>query len=221
MSGERQMTFDDSIVGDRLAAVQDDIAEAGRSDVRIVAVTKGFDRSAVDCARRVGLTDVGENYAQEVLEKAEAFTADLDVHFIGRVQRNKVRKIAEHIALWHSVARPEIVVEVAKRSPGASILIQVRPGDDTSKDGVHPSELDLMFETARAHEIDVAGLMTIGVLGDATATRNAFVELDRLASSYGVAERSMGMSGDYRDALAAGATILRLGSVLFGDRPQR
>ena len=221
MTFERPMSSSDAEVADRLAIVREAVHSLGSDNVTIVAVTKGFDRSAMDCAQRLGIADVGENYAQELLEKVEAIQVGTNAHFMGRVQRNKVRKIAEHVDLWHSVARPEILTEIAKRTPGARVLIQVRPHDDDTKDGIGPSELDDMLLVAADLDIDVVGLMTIGVLGDREATNAAFIELDGLCASYELAERSMGMSGDYRDALAAGATMLRLGSTLFGDRPPR
>jgi len=219
MTGDRRMRIADDIVSSRLLEIQDAIVECGRQNVKIIAVTKGFDRSAIECAQRLGLHDVGENYAQEVLEKAEAFAPETRVHFIGRIQRNKVRKIVDHIDLWHSVARPEILAELARRSETAEALIQVRPLEDPTKDGVRPDELEMMLDVAHVNGVTVRGLMTIGVLGDAEATRECFVELDRLADRYELSERSMGMSGDYRDALASGSTMLRVGSVLFGDRP--
>lgn len=215
------MALSDDVVASRLHRVREDVASLGRDGVRIVAVTKGFDRSAVDCAQRLGLTDIGENYAQEVGEKAEAIAQGTSVHFIGRIQRNKVRKIVEHVDLWHSVARPEVLVELGTRAESPVALVQVQPLDDPSKDGVLHDELENMFEVAQSNGVHIAGLMTIGVLGDPKATKKSFVDLDRLAEQYDVKERSMGMSGDYRDALEAGSTMLRLGSVLFGDRPSR
>lgn len=221
MTAERQMLTSDELVGERLAQIRSHVDEVGRPEATIIAVTKGFDRTAMDCAQRLGIGDVGENYAQELLEKVEAVQDGTNVHFMGRVQRNKVRKIAEHVDLWHSVARAEILVEIAKRHPDAHVLIQVRPHDDDTKDGVRPAELEDMLATAEELDVNVDGLMTIGVLGDAGETKRAFGELDQLCETYGLRERSMGMSGDYRDALAAGATMLRVGSVLFGDRPPR
>jgi len=219
MNADRQMTVDDDVVATRLAEVRANIEASGRRDVRVVAVTKGFDRSAVESAQRVGLTDIGENYAQEVEEKASAVAAGTDVHFIGRIQRNKVRKIIDHIALWHSVARPEIIAELAKRAERPRVLIQVRPLEDPTKDGVRPDELESMLDAAVSLGVKVEGLMTIGIFGDSNATKECFAELARLADQFDLPERSMGMSGDYRDALEAGATMLRLGSVLFGPRP--
>ncbi len=218
------MTTPDEIVAERLEAIRSTIADVGRADATIVAVTKGFDRSAIDCACRIGLTDVGENYAQELLTKTDA-AAQVAMHFMGRIQRNKVRKIAEYVDAWHSVSRSEVITEIAKRTEGSAprVFLQIRPAADETdtKDGARPEDLDGLLETARDVGVDIAGLMTIGVLGDAEATKAAFVEVAELADAYGLAERSMGMSGDYRDALEAGATMLRLGSVLFGPRPPR
>lgn len=219
------MTTSDDVVSERLDEVREQIERLGRSDVTVIAVTKGFDRSAIDCAQRLGLRDIGENYAQELLGKVDALEPDTRVHFMGRIQRNKVRKLVADVDVWHSIARPEILAEIAKRQDASSdegsagLLIQVRPHDDESKDGIAPSQIEDMLDKAEQAGVDVAGLMTIGVLGDPVATRKAFEEVDRLAERYGLAERSMGMSADYRDALDAGSTMLRLGSVLFGQRP--
>ncbi len=211
------MVRSDDEVATEIARVHAVIEEEGRSDVTIVAVTKGFDRSAIECASRLGLTDIGENYAQELAAKLP-LPDGTRAHFIGRIQRNKVRKVASAVHLWHSVSRPEVVVEIAKRSNEPRILIQVAAAGDTTKDGITPGELESMLEVARDHEVEVAGLMTIGVLGDHERTVQSFVDLNRLAEENDLRERSMGMSGDYRDALAQGATMLRLGSALFGPR---
>ncbi len=217
------METPDDIVAERLAVVRETIAELGRADASIVAVTKGFDRTAVDCARRLGLTDIGENYAQELLGKVDAIDEHLNVHFMGRIQRNKIRKISSHVNTWHSVSRPEVITEIGKRSEGAQVFLQIRPAADTTetKDGARPEDIDALLETAHESGVHVVGLMTIGVLGDADATRAAFDEVAELADRFDLPGRSMGMSGDYRDALEAGATALRLGSVLFGPRPPR
>ena len=215
--------IDEDLFARNLSTVREDIAREGREDVTIVAVTKGFGASAIELAARHGLHAVGENYAQEMLEKVVDLDSDpdLEVHFIGRVQRNKVRKVAPHVTLWQSVARPEILEEISRRCASPSVLIQVRPGDDDSKDGVEPEQVGPMLEMASELGVTVEGLMTIGVLGDPEATRLAFSEVDDLALKFGLTERSMGMSGDYLDALRAGSTMLRLGSQLFGPRPAR
>lgn len=214
----RLMEVPDGVLVERLERVRSDIAELAREDVEIVAVTKGFDSSAVEAAKRLGLTAVGENYAQELVEKADRLSG-LTVNFLGRIQRNKVRKVAELVDVWQSVVRPEILTEIAKRTSSARVLIQIQPDGDDSKDGVRPTELPSLLDLAQTLGVKVEGLMTIGVLGDSEATRACFEEVDALADEYELKVRSMGMSGDYRDALVAGSTMLRLGSVLFGPRP--
>ena len=203
---------------ERLAVVRDDIARLGRDDARLIAVTKAFAADLVADAIEAGVADIGESYAQELVQKGDAFDG-ATVHFIGRLQRNKVRKIADRVDWWHSVARAEIVAEIGKRAPGAQILLQVNAAADPTKAGIEPTEVHELLDVAAASGVVVRGLMTIGVLGDAGATRQAFVETRALADDLGLVECSMGMSGDYRDALEAGSTMIRVGSVLFGDRP--
>ena len=206
----------------RLETVRSDIAAAGRSgDVTVIAVTKGFGRAQIEWARAAGLLDIGESYAQELVGKAESIPGDVRVHFIGRIQRNKVRKIADRVALWHSVARVEVIQEIAKRVEGGRVLIQIRPDADPSKDGVTGAELPALLAAADEAGVEVRGLMTMGVHGDPEATRAAFAATRALADRHGLRELSMGMSDDYRAALAEGATMLRLGTALFGPRPNR
>jgi len=206
-------------IEDRLGEIRDELARIGRPDVRIIAVTKGFGVEAWNVARDLGLDIVGESYAQELQAKLAEPDDRPTIHFIGRIQRNKVRKVIDDVALWHSVARPEILTELGKRRPGARALLQLSVADDPTKDGITGAEIPSMLEVAEAADVRVEGFMTIGVQGDAAASAAAFHEVDRLAEAHGVAERSMGMSNDWRDAAAAGATLLRLGSVLFGPRP--
>ena len=215
---DRTMTLPDELVAERLDTVRTAITDLGRADVQIVAVTKGFDESAVHTAKQLRLTQVGENYAQEIIEKTDDFVG-LTVNFLGRIQRNKVRKVCEVVDVWQSVARPEILREIGKRTENARVLIQIQPEGDDSKDGVRPPHLPEMFAIADELGVQVEGLMTIGVLGNPEATTRCFSEVAGLADEYEVPVRSMGMSGDYREALVAGSTMLRLGSVLFGPRP--
>lgn len=213
--------FDTRRVAENLATIRSDIERLGRPGVQIVAVTKGHPPEAITIARDVGLFDVGESYAQELDGKRGVLDDSLTVHFVGRLQRNKVRKIADVVSVWHSIARPEQLREVAKRRSDARIFLQVNVGGQPSKDGADPNGLDELLKCAETHQVEVLGLMTIGVKGDEAATRAGFSELAELAVDLGLPNLSMGMSGDYRDALEAGATHLRLGSVLFGNRPSR
>ena len=113
------------------------------------------------------------------------------------------------------------MAEIAKRSAEPKILIQVAAQGDTTKAGITPGDLEAMLGVAEEHGVEVSGLMTIGVLGDDERTVQGFADLTKLADEFGLRERSMGMSGDYRDALAHGATMLRLGSALFGPRANK
>lgn len=202
---------------ERIEAIRAEIAAVGRDGVRIIAVTKGFPPATIVSARGAGLEEFGESYAQDLLDKVDVLDGST-VHFIGRIQRNKVRKIANVVDLWHSVDRVEVLDEIGRRTPGAEVLIQVNPVADPTKSGVGEMGLADMLAHASSAGVTVRGLMTIGVQDDREATRAAFAAVDRLADEHGLAERSMGMSADYLDAVAAGSTMIRLGTTLFGLR---
>lgn len=212
-------------VARRLAAVRGRIESAGGDPERItiIGVTKGFDASAVRAATTAGLVDLGESYAQEAVSKI----ADLEPsepaprwHWVGRMQRNKVRQVAEHVALWHSVDRTSLAVEIARRAPGAAVLVQVNTSGEVTKAGCAPEATADLVAAARAEGLDVRGLMTIAAPGAEAATEG-FGLLARLADDLGLPERSMGMSGDLEQAVAAGTTMVRVGTALFGDRGPR
>lgn len=230
---------------ERLERVRDRISATGRDpdNVRIVAVTKGFDSDVVRDALRAGLVDVGESYVQELVAKAAELgpgertnsggsaslggrqPPELEAqppvpcwHFVGRLQRNKVRKAAPYVSLWHSVDRAELGAEIARRAPGARVLAQVNLSGEAAKGGCAPSGLEELVEALTDLGLAVRGLMTVGPQGPPAVARPAFTELSRLADRYGLPERSMGMSNDLEVALEEGATMLRVGSALFGPR---
>jgi len=125
-------------VVDNLAILRDRISRAGGSDVEIVAVTKTFGIDAVEAAMAAGLTCVGENYAQECVAKLVGHDRPPLVHFIGHLQRNKIRKLAPIVDVWQSVDRFETGVEIAKRAPGAKVMVQVDISGEESKSGLRP-----------------------------------------------------------------------------------
>ncbi len=139
---------------------------------------------------------------------------------IGGVQRNKVRRLAGIVSLWQTVDRADLVDELVRRAPGARILVQVDPAGTPGKGGCPPAEVEGLVARAGDGGLDVAGLMTVGVIGDAEATSAAFRVVTRLADDLGLAERSMGMSGDLESAVEHGSTMVRIGRALFGDRPR-
>jgi pyridoxal phosphate enzyme (YggS family) len=203
-----------------LAAVRARIEAAGGDpdSIVLIAVTKGFDRSAVDAAVAVGLLDVGENYAQELLAKAAGAPAEVRWHFIGRLQRNKVRALAPHVALWQSVDRAELGAEIAKRAPGADVLAQVNVSGEPTKGGCPPEEVPALVRDLQADGLRVGGLMTVGATGPAEAARPGFATLRELADRLSLPIRSMGMTGDLEVAVQEGATMVRVGTALFGPR---
>jgi pyridoxal phosphate enzyme (YggS family) len=211
-------------VSDRLAAVRRRITEAGGDPaaVTVVAVTKALPVDAVRAATAAGLHDVGENYAQEVLAKADQLGDEAPRwHFLGRLQTNKVRHLAPHVRLWQSVDRAELVREIAKRAPGADVLVQVNLSGEAQKGGCSFDEVPFLVGLARDEGLDVRGLMGVGPAGPPAAARPGFDRLVGLASAMDLPVRSIGMSGDLEVAVAAGATMVRIGRDLFGPRPLR
>lgn len=200
----------------------DDVSPA----IVLVAVTKTFPSDSWAAVLRAGGLDVGENYAQELVAKADDFAkrfADLPrprVHFIGRLQSNKVRSVAGIVHLWQTVDRRSVITEIARWAPGAEILVQVNATEEVDKGGCAPSEVPELVAEARRQGLVVRGLMVVGPTdGDPDRTRDAFALVARLADAESLPVRSMGMSADLETALAAGTTMVRLGSALFGDRP--
>ncbi len=196
----------------------------GAADVAVIGVTKTFPLSYAEAAVAAGLVDLGENYGQELVEKADAAAeAGIEArwHFIGGLQRNKVKRLAGRVWLWQTVDRVALVDEIAKRDPGARVLIQVNTTDESQKSGCEPGEAAMLVERAGEAGLRPLGLMTIGPTGPggtAADPRPAFARLRELGEACGVAELSMGMSADYELAVAEGATMVRIGSAIFGRR---
>ena len=188
----------------------------------LLPVTKGFGVREVEAVLEVGLTKVGESYAQELLEKAKNITDNrIDWHMIGRIQRNKVKKLSETVDLWHSVDRKELIAEISKYKKDSKILIQVDMNERYQQGGCSPENVPGLIEFASDKGINVEGLMTIGVDQDVETTRNIFAELAKLSKKMGLKEISMGMSNDFEIAIDYGATILRVGRSIFGERAKK
>jgi pyridoxal phosphate enzyme (YggS family) len=197
-------------------------AAGGSDEVELLAVTKGFGPDAVAAAAAAGCGMIGENYAQELLGKqAVARDAGVTVHFIGRLQSNKVRTVAGAVTVWETVDRPSLVDEIAHRAPGATVLIQVNATGEAGKGGCQPGDAGDLIERARSAGLVVDGLMTIGPTeGGPEAARPAFATVRRLVDDLGLATCSMGMTDDLEVAVEEGTTRVRLGTALFGPRPR-
>jgi uncharacterized pyridoxal phosphate-containing UPF0001 family protein len=187
----------------------------------VIAVTKGFGIEAVRAALDVGLDDVGENYAAELVAKASDPLPDRVVwHFLGAVQRNKVAQLAPIVGLWQSVAREAEGARIARFAPGARVLVEVETTGLPGRNGCPPAAVGDLVARLQGLGLDVRGLMTVAAPGPAAA-QDAFGSVGRLADQLGLAERSMGMTDDLEAAVAAGTTMVRVGRALFGDRPPR
>jgi PLP dependent protein len=225
----------DAALADRLDAVRERIAVAAPDPaaVRLVAVTKGFGVDTVRAALDAGLADIGESYVQELMAKATEIDAEIDDgvapvgrprprwHAIGRLQRNKVRKAAPLVTLWHSVDRLSLGSEIARHAPGAAVLAQVNLSGEEQKGGCPPSMAPGLVDGLRDLGLDVRGIMTIAPYGPPDAARPAFHTARLLRDRLGLTELSMGMTGDLEVALQEGATLVRVGSGLFGPRPSQ
>ena len=198
-------------------------AAGGGPDVVVVAVTKGFGPEVAAVALEAGFVALGENYAQELLHKVEALPASArpEWHFLGRLQTNKVRHLAPHVGLWQSVDRVELVREIAKRAPGAAVLVQLNLSGEEQKGGCAVADTPRLVGVARDEGLDVRGLMGVGPAGDAALARPGFERLVALADSLDLPVRSIGMSADLEVAVRAGSTMVRIGTDLFGPRPPR
>lgn len=217
-----------AIIAERYAAITERLRLVGREDVTVVAVSKTFPADAILAATLAGIGNIGESYAQEFVAKRSEFDDLREAtqgpgeaptwHFIGGLQRNKIRKIAHLVDLWHSVDRPSLATEIAKHSPGAKVLLQVDISDEDAKKGCPPAELESLMMVAVDAGLSVAGLMGMAPLAEPEDARSGFRLLRNLADTYDLHEVSMGMSADLEVAAEEGATIVRVGSALFGNR---
>ena len=196
------------------------------SNVNILAVSKGFKSQEIKTIQNIGQNDFGESKFQEAFEK-QLILKDLkhiNWHFIGRIQSNKLRKIVQNFEYIHSVDSLEKLRKISnisceeKKNP--FILLQVKFGEDPTKGGFNPEFLKLNWrEIQELKNIALTGLMTINPKG-LTSKENSelFKKCRTLADSLQLPDCSMGMSGDWEEAVDAGSTWLRLGSLIFGSR---
>jgi hypothetical protein len=222
----------------RLADVRERIeaaaARAGRpGGVRLLAVSKTKPVEAIRAAYAAGQRAFGENYAQELAQKAEALRdlPGLEWHFIGRLQRNKAKQVAQVAQAVHTVDRADLAVELGKRAAAAGVtlrvLVEVNVSGEASKGGCLPAELGAVLAAVRAAPaLTAVGLMTIPPdTADPNDARPFFAALRRLRDEHGGAaalpELSMGMTHDFPVAIEEGSTLVRVGTAIFGAREAR
>jgi pyridoxal phosphate enzyme (YggS family) len=202
---------------------------SGRSadSVTIVAVSKGQPANAVAAAHRAGLRHFGESYVQEALDKIDAVAiSDATWHFVGKLQANKTRQVAERFDWVHTVDRIRIAERLNEQRPPfaapLNVLIQVNQGSELQKGGAAEHEVAALAQAVRSlPRLALRGLMTIPPQGgDPTRWFAELAALRARLAAEGVPldTLSMGMSADFEDAIAAGATLVRIGTAIFGAR---
>ncbi len=227
-----------STIAENVGAVRARMAEAAKragrdpAAVLLVAVSKTKGAAEVLAAEAAGCRDFGENYAQELVEKATALEAlapggERRWHFIGQLQRNKMRAIAGKVSLFHGVDRASLADEIGMRCAAlgvrADVLVQVNVAGEAQKGGCEPAAIrELLAHIERSPSLRLRGLMTMPPADSAEEARPWFRALRELRDRHGATERlpelSMGMSHDFEIAIEEGATLVRVGSAIFGER---
>lgn len=207
---------------ERTERVRERLRVAGARGVEIVGVTKGCGVEAIHAAAAAGLSRIGENFAQEMVPKVQSARAagvQVEAHFIGRLQSNKVRTLAGVVDVWQTIDRESLVLEVARRAPGARVLVQVNSTGEPGKGGCAPDHVEALVSTALAAGLSVHGLMTVGPTdGAAHSTQQAFRSTRAWVDRLGLSVCSMGMSDDLEIAVQEGSTLVRIGTAIFGPR---
>jgi PLP dependent protein len=216
-------------ITERLAKVESRIQKAaersgrGRADITLVAVSKKFSADHLRAAYAAGLREFGENYIQEFADKRPQLDDLLEAkyHFIGHLQSNKARLACQLFDVIQTVDSAKLLARLdAELASEREVLLEVKLSGEESKSGARPEELPALLETAsRCRHLAVSGLMTMPPWSaDPEHSRPYFRQLAALARGLGLAQLSMGMSGDLEVAIEEGATIVRVGTALFGPR---
>jgi len=227
------------MISDNINSIRERIsracARAGRStsEITLLAVGKTFPSSAVREAVRAGVADVGENYVQELLSKrGDLSGSDVRWHFIGHLQSNKVKNVAPWIHMIHAVDSTALAIEIDRRAAKAGrvieCLLEVNTTGESTKFGVAPGDVTALVRSlSSCDNISLGGLMTIGpFLPDPEGSRPMFRRLRELKDEIGslaqanvtMRHLSMGMTGDFEVAIDEGATLVRIGTAIFGPR---
>lgn len=208
-------------------------AQVGRTDtVRLIAATKTQSPEIIDLAAQYGVKEVGENRVQELKDKFPAVSSDLKWHFIGQLQVNKVKYILEQVVMIHSLDRIALAQEIEKRAAKVGlvmpVLVQVNIGREMGKGGVAPEEVETFIRQIAPYEhLSVQGLMAVPpAVSESEQARPYFKAMremllalrDKQIPHIQMRELSIGMSHDYEVAIQEGATMVRVGSAIFGKR---
>jgi PLP dependent protein len=219
-----------SRIADFKAELARTAVEAGRNpvDINLITVTKGFPASDLELLAELGVTDIGESKDQEVMARLVTIKAGgFNLHFIGQLQRNKIKSICSYSSVIHSVDRIEILNSIAaaalhlETNPGVLLQVDLAAVKNPNRGGVDPLKLFDLAASVDSANLPLLGLMAVAPLGESVeAAFERFAILsEKLQSEYPTARfRSIGMSGDWQLAVRYGATHLRIGSALLGNR---
>ncbi|MCL4448673.1 MAG: alanine racemase [Actinobacteria bacterium] len=221
-------------ISKRLEVIRSRIQKTGvdPDKVKLIAVTKGWGAEVVSAALEAGLSDFGENYAKELLQKATLeYPRSPSWHFIGIIRRNKVKALGRYVKMWHSVSRIDEGRWIAGVAPGSDVLVQpnsvalsseVPQGSASPRNGCAFSEVPQLVESLKKMGLSVLGLMVVAPTASSeTSARDiklSFSKVAKLAGELGLKELSMGMTDDLEQAVEVGATMIRVGRGLFGER---
>ncbi|MFA5805678.1 MAG: YggS family pyridoxal phosphate-dependent enzyme [Melioribacteraceae bacterium] len=224
------------MIAENLKKVEDKIAEScikcerNRSEIRLIAVSKTQPKEVIREAINTGIKDFGENKAQELRDKSDLISGIINWHFIGHLQTNKVKYVIKAAEFIHAVDSIKLAEEINRKSKeinkNQKVLLEIKTSDEATKFGlVNEKEI---FEVAhfckKNSNLDLVGLMTMAPYSDdESVIRNCFIQLRRLKeklnkNGFTLSELSMGMTNDYTIAIEEGATMLRIGTAIFGDR---
>jgi pyridoxal phosphate enzyme (YggS family) len=213
------------VVLDRVRAAE---TRTGRppGSVEVVAVSKLQTSEAIRAAYAAGARAFGENYAQELRDKSEALSdlQGLRWHAIGPLQTNKARYVARSAHVFHALDRPEVAQELSRRRTGTplDVYVEVNVAGEGTKSGVTPSALAALLDAVEPLPgLRLVGLMTMPPLATADEVRPLFRALAALGREHGLAGLSMGSTHDFESAIEEGATVVRVGTAIFGERPHR
>ena len=195
-------------------------------DVLLIAVSKTVEAARIRAAIEAGVSALGENRVQEAKAKIAELGRAVPWHLIGHLQSNKAKDAVELFDVIHSIDDVALAHECDRRAAArgrvVDALLEVNVAGEASKSGLAPDALDaVLAATAALSHLHVRGLMTIPPIGEPDATRPWFRALRKLAERHGLSELSMGMSSDFEVAIEEGATMVRVGTAIFGPRPPR
>jgi hypothetical protein len=228
----RPQNYSDS-VRTTLGRISESCRKAGRNvdSVTLLAVSKGQSAAAIDSAARCGIEHCGENFLQESLPKIEALRGrELTWHFIGRLQANKTRQVAEHFQWVHAVDRLKIAERLSSQrpfhAPPLNVCLQLHVGGEASKGGIEAAQMpELARAVAALPGLKLRGLMCMPPAESEPSRQRAWFRETRLVfdqlneQGYGLDTLSMGTSTDFEAAILEGATLVRIGTAIFGPRP--